>query len=552
MDTQKLKFRIVYIAALSTILWIGWQLSFPTPVIANRPAKQLGILVHLEPGIQHNALQSILHNINGSVEWIEPLGVARIYPANIGVSRATVNVLQEEVEFLERQPGVQYAELDGVVYGVPLEMESRAPMTTIPASPLNPVQINDPDFNNRDRVYAPWLLNTPIAWNYTMGDPEIIIAVVDSGVAVDHPDLRDRVLENGYDFVDDDQNPLDLHGHGTHVAGIIAATANNGLGSAGICPACSILPIRVLDQYNVGTWFDVAAGIVYAVDHGARVINLSLGGSAMPQVMGEAIRYAVEHDVLIVAAAGNGRSDTPFYPAADPNVVAVGATRDDDSLWSLSNYGTWIELTAPGFAIYSTYNELNNYYSGYNFMSGTSMAAPHVSGLAGLLLSQNPDRTPDELRELMRNTAVDLGDPGPDNRFGYGRIDAAKALEAGNPTLTTSNHGALTGYIRIADDLQDHISIEQTQVHIFSPQHQKTIVIKPILGTGKWEATSLSPDQYTVSVMIDAEELSTLVQPDSYVVDIASGEKVDNLDFFVKKKIKSSGSFMAYIPQVQK
>jgi len=286
---------------------------------------------------------------------------------------------------------------------------------------------NDPDVANQPRTYTLQAIHALEAWDYTRGDPSVIIAVLDSGINAAHPEFQDRVLA-GYDFINDDDTPGDDHGHGTHTAGIIAAGIDNGLGMVGICPECTLLPVKVLNQNNAGTWVGVAAGILYATDQGARVINLSLGASVSSKTLESAVAYAIAHDVLIVAAAGNMGVDRKFYPAALDGVMAVSATDENNQRWSLSNMGDYIDVAAPGHAVYSTYNDLGNYYGGYNYMSGTSMAAPHVAGLAGLLLSQKLDRNAAEVYHIIVSTTDKPTNPNEVVYFGYGRINVARAV----------------------------------------------------------------------------------------------------------------------------
>ncbi|MEZ4674225.1 MAG: S8 family serine peptidase [Caldilineaceae bacterium] len=195
---------------------------------------------------------------------------------------------------------------------------------------------------------------------------------------------------------------------------------------------------QVLNQNNAGTWSSVAKGILYAADHGARVINLSLGAAVSSQTLENAITYAQSHNVLVVAAAGNMGVDRKFYPAALDGVLAVSATDAQDQHWNLSNFGDYIDVAAPGYAIFSTYHDMNNYYAGYNYMSGTSMASPFVAGLAGLLYSQNPTRTPSDVTNLITSTADQLGTTMHDPYFGYGRINVARALAVDSDNLVDS------------------------------------------------------------------------------------------------------------------
>ena len=195
-----------------------------------------------------------------------------------------------------------------------------------------------------------WGLRTagfPRAWDVTHGSSKIIVAVLDTGVDGSHPDLKGAMVP-GRDIVHRDDDPADDNGHGTAVAGIIAARGNNGIGLAGACWTCLVMPVKVLGKDGTRTTGDVSAGIVWAADHGARVINLSLGAPGTTDALSEAIAYASSKDVVVVASAGNSGSVTPFYPAADGSVISVAASNPSDQLYSWSNRGTWVLVAAPG------------------------------------------------------------------------------------------------------------------------------------------------------------------------------------------------------------
>lgn len=276
------------------------------------------------------------------------------------------------------------------------------------------------------------------AWDVTTGSSQVVVAVIDTGVDYNHPDLKDNILKDssgtvvGYDFANGDSDPIDDHGHGTHVTGTIAGIGNNGVGIAGVTWNTKIMPVKFLASNGYGWSDDGAKAITYSVDHGARVLSNSWGGNGMSQVINDAINYAHDNNVIIVAAAGNNNSDTrDFSPANNPNVIAVGASDSQDAKASFSNYGD-IDVYAPGVDVLSVRasgtsmgNIVNNYYTR---ASGTSMATPHVSGLVALLLSKNPDLSNEEIRQIIRKSTDDLGDSGWDYTFGYGRIDAQKAL----------------------------------------------------------------------------------------------------------------------------
>jgi large repetitive protein len=277
-------------------------------------------------------------------------------------------------------------------------------------------------------------------WEAGMTGTTAKVAVVDSGVALDHPDLRANLLAaEGYDFVGDDPVPADRNGHGTHVAGTIGASGNNGLGVTGVAWNAQILPIRVLNADGDGTLVDVIAAYEYADDQGAKVVNLSLGGDHPSQAEYDALRAA--SDVLFVAAAGNDGADvdrTDSYPCAYdlPNVVCVAATDGNDGLASFSNYGaTSVDLAAPGDRILSTYYDRNSRSNAYAYLDGTSMATPHVAGAAALLLGQHPELTPWQAREMLLAGAHPEAGLAGKVATG-GRLDVLATLNAAAPPAT--------------------------------------------------------------------------------------------------------------------
>jgi len=283
------------------------------------------------------------------------------------------------------------------------------------------------------------------AWDHTTGSAQIVIAVIDSGTDGGHPDLASKIVP-GYDFVDDDTDPTDLHGHGTHVAGIAAAVTNNAVGIAGTSWGAMIMPIRVLDADGYGTTEDIVDGITWAATHGAHILNLSLGGTSYSQAQQDAVNAAHMGGHLVIAAMGNWRSTNPTnYPAACANVMAVAATDYNDSYSWYSQFGPHCDISAPGGdmdyphdpdGIYSTTptyacTATNEGYSmNYDRMQGTSQAAPFVAGLAALVMSVAPNLGPDQVQGLIESAADDLGPAGWDEDYGWGRINADAAIEA--------------------------------------------------------------------------------------------------------------------------
>ncbi len=284
---------------------------------------------------------------------------------------------------------------------------------------------NDSFFSSQYALYSSSYqgIDAIKGWDIEQGDNSVIIAIIDTGIDYTHEDLSDGRVIRGYDFVNEDSDPWDDHGHGTHVAGITGAIANNSKGIAGVCPGCSLMAVKVITADGSGANSWIANGIANAVNLGARVINLSLGGLDRANTIELAVKQAYQSGVVIVAASGNDGTGVTLYPAAFSEVISVGATDRYGDRASFSNYGTHLEVAAPGQTIYSTLPG-----NSYEAWSGTSMACPHAAGLAGLILSKNPGLTGQQVRQIMAATAQDLGSAGRDSYFGYGRINAFSAL----------------------------------------------------------------------------------------------------------------------------
>jgi subtilisin family serine protease len=309
---------------------------------------------------------------------------------------------------LRATPGVSWAEVDRPVHAF------RTP--------------NDP------LLVQQWALTevrAPAAWDVETGRRNhVLTAVLDTGVDASHPDLMGHVRAGG-DFIDGDSNPTDEFGHGTAVAGVIAASTDNKVGVAGISWGATVLAERVLGKTGSGSMCTVAAGIVDAVDAGAKVLNLSLGGSgdACPLIISKALAYAHDHGALVVVSAGNdgAHGDPVDYPAGCSGAFAVGATDPRSRRADFSEYGPQIDITAPGVQVLTTTWDKGGRH-GYAFESGTSLSAPVVTGGAALLLSRHPDWTPDQVRARLVATAHDMGKRGRDDYFGAGIVDIGRAL----------------------------------------------------------------------------------------------------------------------------
>jgi subtilisin family serine protease len=253
----------------------------------------------------------------------------------------------------------------------------------------------------------------------------VTVAILDTGVNSNHVDLKDNIVP-GWDFADDKQNTNDLVGHGTHVAGIVAGQNNNGIGITGIAKGSKIMPIKVLDDEGNGDDANIVEGIKYATDHGAQVISMSLGGPGSSEALQDAINYATNHGVSVVVAAGNenGPIDTP---GNCKGVITVGAVDRSGKRAEYSNFGPKLDVVAPGSDILSTFVGGKG-PSGYTYFSGTSMATPFVSGVVALIKSVNPNLSNSAVTEILHQSATDLGDPGFDNYYGFGLVNADKAV----------------------------------------------------------------------------------------------------------------------------
>ena len=285
-----------------------------------------------------------------------------------------------------------------------------------------------------DKLWGLKKINAEEAWKISTGKG-VLVAVVDSGCDMGHPDIKSNLIA-GPDYANNDNDPQDdsYHSHGSHVCGTIAAIGNNKTGVIGLAYGAKVLVIKSQNSQGVSSTLHDAAGIKYAADKGAKVINVSAGETRQIQAFQDACEYAYKKGCVVVAASGNRNGSYVVYPASYNCVIAVGASDVNDKRWSDakggSTYGPHIDVVAPGADIWSLDNN-----GGYRIHTGTSMAAPHVAALAALIFSVNPKLSPDEVREIIRSTAVDIEAPGRDNYTGYGRIDAAAAVKKAQETI---------------------------------------------------------------------------------------------------------------------
>ncbi len=326
---------------------------------------------------------------------------------SVYVFRSTFMETPQMIEYFNQRQNVEYAEPNFIL----MQNEVTAP--------------NDLLYQENYQWNLP-AIGTEEGWNITKGKEQIEIAIIDTGVDLDHPELSKRIVP-GYNVINEKREPDDDNGHGTHVAGIIASETNNREGVAGMTWFSKIMPVKAMGAKGYGTTFDIAKGIVWAVDHGADVINMSLGNYQPSKVLEEAVRYAYDKNVVMVSAAGNDGSNQPTYPSAYPEVLSVAAVDYNGNRANFSNYGDYIDIAAPGVNIPSTF-----FNSQYAALSGTSMAAPHVAGLAALIKSASPDLKSSQVINIIKSSAIDLGDQGKDIEYGNGLIDVNSALQEAN------------------------------------------------------------------------------------------------------------------------
>jgi subtilisin family serine protease len=396
----------------------AWPVGFPAQTRANEsPAQRTGnVIVRFKD-------TATLGDVGSALTGAEAEAVASTAPSRLVLlDPRPGQTVDDAVAALEANPDVEFAEPDVVV--------------RIAVTP-------------NDSLYGSYqwpapMIGLPAAWDTTTGSPGVIVAVIDTGVDATHPDLSGKITTGanaGYNFVSNNTNTSDDNSHGTFVAGIIAANTNNASGMAGVCWTCKIMPVKVLDSTGSGTSFNVSQGIDWAVSRGAQVINLSLGGGAASSLQ-TSVDNAWNAGVVVVAASGNDNGPV-LYPGAYSNAIAVGSVDSSGARSSFSNYGPELDIMAPGGNVLGTLCACNGYAGGYGTGSGTSFAAPHVAGVAALLIASGvTDKA--QVRSRLLTTATDMGTAGFDNLTGWGRVNAAVAIEGplavtwGANTLPTS------------------------------------------------------------------------------------------------------------------
>jgi subtilisin family serine protease len=404
---------------------------------------------------------------------------------------------------------VEYAEPNYIIQSFSIAGASPKSVPLYPHESSSKTNTNDPDFckqwsleNTGQMKGTPDTdIDAPEAWGIEIGDPAVVIAIIDSGIDYYHPDLSDNIWINedeipnngidddgngyiddikGWNFIQNNNNPLDDQGHGTFCSGIAAARGNNDIGIAGVCWNCKIMPVKTLNKKGSGTWSAVAQGIKYAADNNADVISMSFGAYDSSDLLKDAVDYAYNKNIVLVAAAGNDGISDKWYPAGYDNVISVAATDNNDKRMDCrvpilmrlrSNYGNWVDVAAPGENVYST---MPTYYvtfnliglkRNYDYFSGSSFAVPHVAGLVALILSKNHSLSPIDVKSLI---CENLDPYDSEYYLGNGRINAFKVLNENilPPDSPETPYGPTYGKIReICNYITNTIDPQGDQVY---------------------------------------------------------------------------------------
>lgn len=380
------------------------------------------IIVKFKPTVTSQSLGSFLEAYRTEgIKHIEGLGlhVLRV-PKDLTAEEMLVTLrLNPDVEYAEPNPRISVLVTpNDTLFSYQYALYNSGQEIGIPGSPQGTARAD---------------IKATEGWEETKGSPDIIIAILDSGVDLLHPELADKTVSGGRDFVNDDFDATDDHYHGTMMASMAAADTNNGEGIAGVAWNCLILPVKIVDQEGLGDYATLIEGLMWAADEGADVINLSVGGATPSPSLESALKYAYDKGVVIVAAAGNDTNQVVYPAAYDQYCLAVGATDYNDQRAAWSATGPEIDVAAPGERILGA---VPTWFYGanslpYAFGWGTSAATALVTGLAALIRSNKPWLTNAEVMDVIRFTADDINaaeNPGVDEYIGYGRINLDKAL----------------------------------------------------------------------------------------------------------------------------
>ncbi len=535
---ERFMLQSLFAAIVLTVFLFGTasaQPAAPTPASGTQTSATSGVPSGFRPGhilvrFKATPSQAVLDQLNiafgaKAIGKIPEIGVTHLQVA----PQAGLALL----EHLRSRSDVDFAEFDSIVKAF-LQPDDPYFSTSFGSSHYGSVS-----------QWGPQAVSAPAAWDLTLGDPSIVIAVVDTGVDSSHPDLSSKVV-GAYTFTG---STKDGFGHGTHVAGIAAATTNNDVGIAGMCPNCGILSVKVLNDQGSGYMSDVASGITYAASHGARVINLSLGGGSGSETLHSALDFAIANNALPVCAMGNSKSssNTP-EPAYWHDCLSVIATDQNGAKSSFSNYGMKADVAAPGVAILSTMptypvtlTTSYGYDTNYDALSGTSMATPMVAGVAGLVLSRNPNLTPTQVAGIIMASSGDGVSWNPN--LGFGVVNAYKAVSSAIHSdyaapaanlLSPAEGATLSGLVTVQAAPTDNTKVHHVDIVRNGTRFLQVLTgASTSTGTGKnavtnpawtasWPSTTVFNTQVTASV---------------WAVDVFGNSSAQNLDFTVQNKL---------------
>jgi thermitase len=462
------------------------------PVHAAAPAKWVPgrIVVQPRAGVSPQALDDAVGFYGAKVKGQLKAINAHVLAVPAGLEQAVAQELNSDGD-------IAFAERERLV----------APSASAP---------NDPDYSKAWHLAK---MQVTSAWDVTRGSG-VTVAVLDTGIDATQPDLAGQLLP-GHNSADGSSNTSDVFGHGTEVAGVIAALTNNGIGVASIAPAVRILPVRVTnDSKGLASTYDIAQGLIWAADHGAKVANISYNVTGDTLVQNAAAYMHSKGGVVVVAA---GNSDADVGTTDQPNIITVAATTSSDTKASWSNYGAAVDVSAPGVGIWSTLRG-----GGYGAVSGTSFASPATAAVAALVMSANPALTPDQVQSVLENSAVDLGTPGRDPDFGYGRVDAAAAVRLALATggtdaqppsvsITTPGNGATVSTVIPVDvTASDNVSVSSVELYAGNTK-VGTDSVAPYQFS--WDPTTATPGQ-TVTLTAYAHDPSGNVGSASITVTV--------------------------------
>lgn len=437
MKNFKVSYQIVLFFCLFFLLTdLSWGNNKPLYI-------QDELLLQPKAGVKEEKVKEIIKGLGASV-------IGEIPQIRVKHIRVPAHALERVRDALSRNPQINYVEYNYL-----------AEPSIAPSDTFYPYQWHHPK------------ISAPQGWDITTGSNNVVIAILDTGVDPSHPDLSTKILP-GYNFYDNNTDTRDVHGHGTAVAGTAAAISNNGSGVAGVAWQNPIMPLRISAPDGWATYSAMASAIIYAVDRGAKIINLSYGGTSSSSTLQNAINYAWNKGAIVFASAGNSSTDIPTYPAACNNAVAVSATTSNDTIASFSNYGTWVDISAPGLGIYTTLNG-----GGYGSKSGTSFSSPIAAGLAALIMSANPSLTNRDVVEIMKMNADDLGALGFDPYYGYGRINVYRSLMAVTNSISQpdiepplvsivspTDGSSVSGNVTISVSATDNVGVSRVDLYI--------------------------------------------------------------------------------------